>query len=163
MLSNSGNRDESDAVSDALDQGLLTGLLARQLRVTYLAVFRVVEQRLAELGITPQQFALLVIVDRNPGSRQSLLAKARGLDKSTLVPMIDRLERDGLVERKSLANDRRIRTIWMTDRGKRLLGEAIPSVRASDEVIRAQVSEGEAAELLRILDKIRAGLENEAQ
>lgn len=141
-----------------LDQGLLPGLLSRQLRMTHLAVFRTIEQLLATLGITPQQFALLVIVDRNPGSRQSLLAKARGLDKSTLVPMIDRLERDGLLERRSMATDRRIKTIWITDRGSEVIATAMPLVQQNDAALSRHLTAAERRDLMRLLQKLRTGV-----
>jgi DNA-binding MarR family transcriptional regulator len=153
-----------DAASDAepLDQGILHGLLGRQLRVTYLAVFRAIEEQLAAFGITPQQFALLVIVERNPGARQTLIARARGLDKSTLVPMIDRLERDGLLERRPLATDRRIRAIWITEHGRSVLRQAVPIVQKADDLLRTHLSDGEIAELLRLMQKVRDGLADKA-
>jgi DNA-binding MarR family transcriptional regulator len=152
-----------DTGSDAepLDQGILHGLLGRELRVTYLAVFRTVEEQLAQFGITPQQFGLLVIVDRNPGARQTLIAKARGLDKSTLVPMIDRLERDGLLERRPLASDRRIRAIWITEHGKAVLERAIPIVQEGDGLLRTHLNDEEISELLRLMRKVREGLARE--
>lgn len=156
----SGIADDDEAPS--LDQGMLLGLMGRELRVTYLAVFRRVEDQLEKVGITPQQFALLVVVERNPGARQTLLAKARGLDKSTLVPMIDRLERDGLLERRPLANDRRVRAIWITERGKQILDAAIPVVRESDNLVRGSLTESERAQLLKLMEKIRIGIEDSA-
>ncbi len=152
------NAETESAVARPLDQGILHGLLGRQLRVTYLAVFRTIEDQLTGLGITPQQFGLLVIVDRNPGARQTLIAKARGLDKSTLVPMIDRLERDNLLERRPLANDRRIRAIWITERGRDVLRRAEPIVQKGDDLVRAHLSDGELAELVRLMEKVREGL-----
>jgi DNA-binding MarR family transcriptional regulator len=151
--------EETEAAgSQQLDQGILHGLLGRQLRVTHLAVFRAIEEQLTGIGITPQQFGLLVIVDRNPGARQTLIAKARGLDKSTLVPMIDRLERDNLLERRPLASDRRIRAIWITDRGREVLRQAEPIVQKGDDLIRAHLSDHELAELMRLMGKVRKGL-----
>ena len=152
------NGDTDGAVAPPLDQGILHGLLGRQLRVTYLAVFRAIEEQLTGIGITPQQFGLLVIVDRNPGARQTHIARARGLDKSTLVPMIDRLERDNLLERRPRAAGRRIRAIWITERGREILRKAEPIVQRGDDLIRAQLSEDELADLIRLMEKVRAGL-----
>lgn len=150
--------DNESAGDQPLDQGILHGLLGRQLRVTYLAVFRKIEEQLTGLGITPQQFALLVIAERNPGARQTLIARARGLDKSTLVPMIDRLERDNLLERRPLANDRRIRAIWITEHGRDVLRKAVPIVQEGDDLIRAHLSDDELTELVRLMEKVREGL-----
>lgn len=151
--------DAAEGEEAELDQGILPELISRQTRITHLAIFRLAEHSLAELAITPQQFALLVVVQRNPGSRQSLLAKARGLDKSTLVPMIDRLERDGFVERRPLATDRRIKTIWMTPRGEDVVERAVPLIRELDDRIGAHLTPAERDELLRLLEKIRRGIE----
>jgi DNA-binding MarR family transcriptional regulator len=158
-LKNLQGNETLEGEDEALDQGLLPELISRQTRVTHLAIFRLAEQALGGLGITPQQFALLVVVQRNPGSRQSLLAKARGLDKSTLVPMIDRLERDGYVERRALATDRRIKTIWITPRGEEVLERAVPLVRGLDDRIGAHLAPDERSELLRLMEKIRRGIE----
>ena len=158
-MKNLQGNETLEGEDDALDQGLLPELISRQTRVTHLAIFRLAEQALGGLGITPQQFALLVVVQRNPGSRQSLLAKARGLDKSTLVPMIDRLERDGYVERRALATDRRIKTIWITPRGEEVLERAVPLVRGLDDRIGAHLAPDERSELLRLMEKIRRGIE----
>ena len=151
--------EKAEGEEEELDQGILPELISRQTRITHLAIFRLAEHSLGDLGITPQQFALLVVAQRNPGSRQSLLAKARGLDKSTLVPMIDRLERDGYVERRALATDRRIKTIWITPRGEEVLESAIPMIRALDDRIGAHLTTEERAELLRLLEKIRRRIE----
>lgn len=163
MLNETSDMAGAANVSDELDQGFLPELLGRQIRVTYLATFRIVEQGLMAFGITPQQFALMMIVDRNPGSRQSLLARARGLDKSTLVPMIDRLERDGLLERRPLPTDRRIKTIWITERGREVLDLAVPAVQDSDRLIGGNLSDEERAEFLRLMEKVRSGISHNGQ
>ncbi len=160
-MSNTVTASDDEPDLGTLDQGILTGLLGRQLRITNNAVFRHVEQRLHELGITPQQFALLVLVERNPGSRQSLIAKARGLDKSTLVPMIDRLEREDLLERRPMAGDRRMKTIWLTDKGKELLQQASPAVAATDESLGSNLTVEERTELVRLLKKLRQDISAE--
>ncbi|WP_198174339.1 MarR family winged helix-turn-helix transcriptional regulator [Mesorhizobium xinjiangense] len=161
MLTNTLDGSDSGPDMETLDQGILTGLIGRHLRITHNAVFRLAEQRLHELGITPQQFALLVLVERNPGSRQSLIAKARGLDKSTLVPMIDRLEREGLLERRPMAGDRRIKTIWLTEKGADLLQQAIPAIAATDESLGASLTAEERTELVRLLKKLRQDVSEE--
>lgn len=146
---------------DELDQGLLPDLLGRQLRVAFLSIFRPLEHRLALLGLTPQQFGLLVLVERNPGTRQSRLAQARGLDKSTLVPMIDRLERDGILERRPAPDDRRSKTIWITERGTERLRAAIPEVQRHNADVANALTESELHELVRLLEKVTHSLEGQ--
>ena len=46
-------------------------------------------------ALTPGEFGLLVLVDRNAGLSQMALARALGIDRSTLVPILDRLQARG--------------------------------------------------------------------
>jgi hypothetical protein len=57
--------------------------------------------------VTPGLFGVLVIIEANPDLKQSELARATHLDRSTVVTIIDNLERRGLVERRAALHDRR--------------------------------------------------------
>lgn len=76
--------------------------------------------RLSGLGITPRAYCALM--KAQPGTlTQRQLADACGLDKSTMVLVIDELEKKGLVERSTSAKDRRIRIIRVTPKGGEVL------------------------------------------
>jgi DNA-binding MarR family transcriptional regulator len=64
---------------------------------------------------------VLVIIEANPDLKQSELARATHLDRSTVVTIIDNLERRGLVERRASPNDRRSNAIRLTEAGSTLL------------------------------------------
>ena len=91
----------------ALDRGLLPSLLGYMLRRTQSAVFADFAATFAKAGeaLTPGEFGLLVLVERNAGLSQMALARALGIDRSTLVPILDRLQARGLLVR--LLADRR--------------------------------------------------------
>jgi len=74
---------------NGLDHGVLPDLIGYQLRLAQIAVFRDFERTVGDLGISPGRFGVLVLVDANPGITQSRLAEAVGLDRSTLVPVLD--------------------------------------------------------------------------
>jgi DNA-binding MarR family transcriptional regulator len=123
-------RDEASlpaALSDRL--GFLLGR-------AHLAHRSIAERALGELGVGVKEFgALAVLVDEGPLSQQHL-GERQGVDRTTMVAVIDGLERKGLVERRRNANDRRAYSLHATSTGRRLLpqaGEAL--TRAEDEFL----------------------------
>lgn len=74
-------------------------------------------------GVTGAQLAMLRIVAERPVT----LAELRGgltMHPATLGQLVDRLARQGLVERRASSGDRRMRLVEPTDAGRRLLTEA---------------------------------------
>ena len=104
-----------------IDRGLLTGLVGFALRRAQFAVFRDFGRAMADLPVplSPGEFGILVLVERNPELSQTALARAIGVDRSTLVPILDRLERHGLVARKAAPRDRRRHALALGRRGTR--------------------------------------------
>jgi DNA-binding MarR family transcriptional regulator len=71
------------------------------------------------------------LVDANCGQyRMSDLARDSHLSQSALSRTVARLERDGLVERSMCTDDRRAMFVCLTDRGRRIHAEALPTHRA---------------------------------
>jgi MarR family transcriptional regulator for hemolysin len=76
--------------------------------------------KLAELGTTPREICVLgKALDAE--LTQSRLGELAGLDKTTMVVTMDKLERAGLAERRPSATDRRARIVAVTPAGKKLL------------------------------------------
>ncbi|HEY0813215.1 MAG TPA: MarR family winged helix-turn-helix transcriptional regulator [Pseudonocardia sp.] len=85
-------------------------------------------------GLALRDYIVLSALDKTPGLTQSDLGKALGLDKSTLMSQLDRLERMGLVVRHSAPGDRRLRIPVITAAGEALratVADACTSVEAS--------------------------------
>ncbi|WP_432974143.1 MarR family winged helix-turn-helix transcriptional regulator [Dactylosporangium sp. CA-233914] len=88
-------------------------------------------------GLTMRDYIVLSALGKTPGLTQSDLGRALGLDKTTLMSQLDRLERRGLVVRHSAPGDRRLR---------------IPVITADGEALRATVAEACAAVEASVLD-----------
>ncbi|GGC01601.1 transcriptional regulator [Marinobacterium zhoushanense] len=102
---------------------------------------RFIDIRLAEAGLTDATWVPLMHLEQSgDGISQKLLAERAGIDTSTLVRLIDILERKGLLERRTDAEDRRARKIYLTSAGKQQV-----------EAIRQTLEEAEA-EALNDLD-----------
>ena len=89
------------------DPGLLPELIGYNLRRAQVAVFQDFQASMAEFDITPGQFGVLILIRQNAGLSQSELGGALGIDRSTMVAVIDRLENRGLVIRAPSPTDRR--------------------------------------------------------
>lgn len=70
--------------------------------------------------MTPVQFALLNQLWRKDGQFSYELSKSLLLDSATITGIIDRLEQNGLIERRTDPNDRRTKVIFLTEKGRKL-------------------------------------------
>jgi DNA-binding MarR family transcriptional regulator len=101
---------------------------------------------------------LLTLLKHNPGINQTDLSRAVGLDKSTLTPALDQLERNGLILRQRTAADRRTYALSLSEKGKALLDDLNAKVLQHERNIVASLSPSERATLLRLLKKIARSL-----
>jgi len=69
-------------------------------------------------GLALRDYIVLSALDKTPGLTQGELGKSLGLDKTTLMSQLDRLEARGLVVRHSDPRDRRLRIPVITDDGE---------------------------------------------
>lgn len=81
-------------------------------------------QALEPLGLHPRDFGVMNIVANQPGLTQQRLHAQTAIDTSSMVAVIDELERRGLAERRTHPDDRRARAIHLTAEGERVLTEA---------------------------------------
>lgn len=137
-----------------LDRGMLPALLGYQLRLAQLAVFRDFERSFAPLDVSPGRVGMLVLIEANPGISQSQLAAAVGLDRSTLVPLIDAFERAKLVERRT-GQDRRTNALWLTRSGERQLVKMKQEVARHEARITRGLTAREVRTLLGLLAKLQ--------
>ena len=139
-----------------VDNGILDELLGYHLRRAQAAVFNDFMRTMAEDQITPGQFGVLTLIDRNPDLNQSALARVLGIERSTMVAVIDRLEERRLVARHESASDRRSNVLGLTARGKALLAAVKPKVRRHEKRIAAGLEPGEVTALIDLLRRISA-------
>lgn len=139
---------------DRLDHGVLPELIGYQLRLAQLAVFRDFERSVGDLGVSPGRVGVLVLIDANPGITQSRLAEAVGLDRSTLVPVLDGLERRGLMDRRR-GQDRRTNGLWLTTAGRHLLRRVKHRIFAHERMMAAGLSVKERERLVALLARLR--------
>jgi DNA-binding MarR family transcriptional regulator len=72
---------------------------------------------LQRLGLTPGHMKLLMQLDEGDGRAMGSLAQSSQCDASTMTWLVDRLEERGLVERRMLPSDRRVKAVALTPLG----------------------------------------------
>ncbi len=80
---------------------------------------------LEALGVTYPQYLVLLTLWEEDGARVSRIGERLYLDSATLTPLLKRLEKRALVERRRLPRDERVVQIFLTARGKRLKKQAL--------------------------------------
>ena len=79
---------------------------------------------LQSIGLTPALFAVLNYLRAHEGAIQQQIGSAMGIDPSTMVSLVDQLERAGLAKRRPHPQDRRAREVLITPKGRRTLKRA---------------------------------------
>ena len=134
--------------------GVLPKLIGYHLRLTQRAVFDDFADAVAELDVSPGLFGMLVVIEANPGLKQTELARAARLDRSTLVPALDKLEARGLVSRRAATHDRRVNRLWLTPQGATLLRKAKQRVARHEARLVRRMTAAERDHLLELLGRI---------
>ena len=106
---------------------------------------------LGSVGLTPALFALLNVIGAREGAIQQELGSALGIDRSTMVSLIDQLESAGLAKRRPSATDRRAREIATTPKGRRLLQRSRQMILETVDEVLAGLTADERGELLSLL------------
>ena len=94
--------------------GLRLNVLARQLRNRF-------DRQVSNLNVTRSQWTMIVVVARNPGATQRVIAEALEMSEASAGRLIDRLCADGLLERQERYDDRRARAVYLTKAAEPLL------------------------------------------
>jgi DNA-binding MarR family transcriptional regulator len=134
----------------------LSGYVGYALRRAQGVIFADFNQSLAELGLRPGQFAVLMLIDRNPGTSQSNVSSALGIQKANFVATIADLEKRGLVRRKKSNTDGRTYSLGLTPRGRTQLQRATELQSVHEAKITAQIGNEGRMQLLVLLDRLSA-------
>ena len=94
------------------------GFLLKEVSRRYVLRF---EQRAREISLTLPQCKALVRLEKNQGVSQARLAELAEVEPMTMVRILDRMEADGLLERRPDPADRRARCLYLTRKAKPLL------------------------------------------
>ena len=150
-------REPADGTIDGgtLQMGELSDLLGYSLKRAQLRIFEDFLRCVAPLQLTPAQFSVLLLLDKNPGRNQTEIANTLGILRPNFVAMLDALESRDLCERIRSTSDRRSHILVLTDKGKAVLARAKKLVASKHEArLNELLGPANRAALVAMLTKI---------
>ena len=123
---------------------------------------RLSEARLRPLGFGPGYLPVLIALRDGRADTQRDLARVLKIGQPPMAQMLARMERDGLVTRRSDPKDGRSRKIALTSRAEEGLPAAIEVLMKGKGDALAGFTEAETTQLLSMLDRVIANLDKMA-
>ncbi len=142
------------AAGAKVDLGMLPRLLGYNLRRANQASWRTYVSFIGESNIRPGLFSLLILTRSNPGIAQIELGTHLGVDKASIVALLDRLERAGLIERRRSTRDRRRQGIFLTEAGTTELDALVAQVRQLERHMASRFTKAELDQFLGFLHRM---------
>jgi DNA-binding MarR family transcriptional regulator len=100
---------------------------------------------LAPFGVTGRQVAVLIAIDDRVPLSQQEVARRLGVDRTTMVDLIDELENKGLVQRRQDPADRRRNVVALTPAGTATLAGASRATREAERRFLGSLAAPQAA------------------
>ncbi len=134
---------------------------AKLLHLTSRALRMVIDRRLKYRGLSQASWVAVaaIAVAQSPLS-QSELAQLLGVEGATIVTMVDRLVKTGLVQRVPTLVDRRKKLLVLTAHGKELYEKVRSEADALGEEILGKVAESDMQVVMRVLAEVYAATES---
>lgn len=134
--------------------GDLENILGFHLRLANVAVFQDYQLTMAGLALTAKQFAVLELIEANPGASQIDLAHCLRMDKASMMALVNKLEGRNAIERRPSAVDRRRQELFITAEGTVLATTAKKLREAHEARFKERFSAEELVELVSYLQRI---------
>jgi DNA-binding MarR family transcriptional regulator len=106
---------------------------------------------LEEHDVSMWGYAVLTALDDTPVRTQAALADVIGADKSRIIGTLDELQDAGLIERTPDPNDRRVRLLSITPKGRRVRRTVRKGIRAHEDRILAPLPPADRQAFLRTI------------
>lgn len=132
----------------------LQDVIGYALRRAQGAVYADFSGALARISLRPLQYTLLIMVSENPGTSQTSVCEALGMQKANCVPAMSELERRGFVIRRRSAEDARSYELHISHKGKRVLRRAGVVQSIHEQRLIERIGTEGRDQLLKLLGKL---------
>jgi DNA-binding MarR family transcriptional regulator len=133
--------------------GPLSGYVGYALRRAQLWSVAAYWDAMKEVDLRPSHFAVLILVNENPGIRPTEVCAALGLQKANFVPLLNELEGRSLVVRQGVP-DRRSAALHLTPEGKALHERALKLHENLENLVVQRLGAEGCEQLLALLTKL---------
>jgi DNA-binding MarR family transcriptional regulator len=128
----------------------------------YRTFARIVDAQLRELGLAMSQLPVLIVLKQSKGLPQAELARIARVEQSSMAQLLNRMERDGLIERVADPADKRSRVISLTDRAFRRMHKGKAIMDATVKIALQGLSPTDIERLNELMRRINDNLERAA-
>jgi MarR family transcriptional regulator, transcriptional regulator for hemolysin len=128
----------------------------------YRTFARIVDAQLRELGLAMSQLPVLIVLKQGKGLPQAELARIARVEQSSMAQLLNRMERDGLIERVADPADKRSRVISLTDRAFRRMHKGKAIMDATVKIALQGLSPTDIERLNELMRRINDNLERAA-
>ncbi len=112
------------------------------------------------VGLCSGQPRVLEYLITNDGCSQRDICNAWELDRSTVAGLVKRMERDGLLRTTAGEKDKRMKRVWLTQKGRDLWLEMSPAIQHMNEVAFDGFSKEEQEVFMDMLVRMHENLKN---
>ena len=110
-------------------------------------------ERLIPLGVTRVQWIAMYYLLKHGDLSQKELGEKMDIKESTVARLLDRMEEEGLIKRTKVGEDRRIKYIKLTHKGRERIEELLPEGQKMSEFFSMGITEEEIRVFKRVLQK----------
>ncbi|NQW49913.1 MAG: MarR family transcriptional regulator [Rhodospirillales bacterium] len=119
----------------------------------------VFDRRVRDIGLTRAQWLVLTRLYRRPGASQTELADMLEIDRASAGRMIDRMQKNGWVERRADSGDRRVNRLHLTAEARRAHKNMWAIAEATVDDALAPLSSSERDEFTRLAARVKGQLQ----
>lgn len=133
--------------------GYVISDMARLIRTVF-------DRRVRNIGLTRAQWLVLTRLYRRPGASQTELAEMLEIDRASAGRMIDRMEKNGWVERRADIEDRRINRLYLTGEARKAHKAMWAIAEATVDDALAPLSAAEREQFTRLAARVKGRLQS---
>lgn len=142
------------AASVAVDYKALKSMLSYNVRRAQITLWREFTRNEITRNVRPGVFSVLLMANANPGLAQIQIANELGIDKASVVALIDRMEGMRWVMRKRSTEDRRRQGIFLTEEGAEAMRKIRRAVALHEKKFSSRFTDEEHAQLISLLQRL---------
>lgn len=132
----------------------LSARLGYQLKHAFFALEELHAEHLADGPVNVRELSVLLLLDAREPESQQQAAERLGVDRTTMVGLLDGLEDKGLVARQPDPADRRRNVVALTAAGRKALKKAKAASDEAERALLADLSPTEAKQLRDLLSRL---------
>jgi DNA-binding MarR family transcriptional regulator len=141
-------------MSDRINGDRAPSTLAFLLSQVGIHASRQFAEKIAAVDLNPPLFRVLNLVDAAEGQSQQAIGAAIDVPASRMVALVDELEQRGLVERRPNPDDRRVRALYLTRKGRNALARGREIASEHEEALTRGLPVADRKRLVGLLQKI---------